>query len=139
MKTLAFFLSILVLLSTAVYAADFRSVNKESIAVFLKFFPQYRQIAEKYGKNVDQMDIVSAASTYGQEINDLLDKYNVPLEQFPHYLQKVTIGMMQAQMQQNGMANMFGGFGQMADLSQAEQQVIADNLSALQSLFDEEE
>ncbi|MDP8266289.1 MAG: hypothetical protein P9M07_05020 [Candidatus Aceula meridiana] len=96
------------------FAIDFQTVSDASVKVFLQLYPKYKTLLEKYGQDIESNPSAPTAAKYAKELENLLDRFGVSIEDFPVLMQKVTTGFAQAQMEQNNMGGMGGMFGSMA-------------------------
>jgi len=96
------------------FAVDFQTVSDASVKVFLQLYPKYKALLEKYGEDVASNPSAPTALKYTKELENLLGKFGVSIEDFPVLMQKVTMGFAQAQMEQSNMGGMGGMFGSMA-------------------------
>ena len=123
-------------------AADYSTVNDESIALFMKVFPEYKAMVEKYGKEAPMEQTVTAMLSHTQELEDLMNAHGTTMAEFAMLLQKITIGYSTARMVQEGAAdeanNMFGRIAQLSPISEEEQGVIQRHLPELTQFFEEE-
>ena len=139
MKTV---ISAILILSFAVcaHAADFSTINKDSLADFLELMPQYKAIVQKYSETFDEEDItdmVSGSQMY-KSVQSLLSEYGISQEEFAAFMQKVTMAFATSQMEKSGMPAMPFGIGNMLATSEEEMNIIKENLEEIEEVFEEE-
>lgn len=124
---------------TCVIAGDFQSVNDASVKAFLQIFPQYRELLEKYDQDVDFGQPVPAAIRHMGEIENLLSRFGMTLDDFMILTQKITAGFAREQMEQAGMGGMFHAMtAQMGDfLTSQEESVIKKYFSDIEAVLAE--
>lgn len=123
-------------LGISAMAADLKTLNDESIQLFLKLFPQYKQVAEKYGEEISENNAIPVGLQFKAEIEALWQKHGIGMEEFSILLQKVTTGLAAVKLQESGMPNMLGMFKQIPSASDAELDVIKAHLNEIEQVFE---
>jgi len=141
MKTLAALLLILSI-STCAYATDFSTINSGSVEAIIKLLPEYKALIKKIGAEYAPDQEIPASQKHFGEIQKLFNKYGVTMEEFPVFMQKVSMGFASLQMRESGMGGMMGGLmakmGGGEQASDEELDVLENYKDALEKVFGEE-
>ncbi len=102
MKKIAAALLIIATVATMAYAVGLSELNDGNIKVFIKMFPKYIELSEKYRDSLTGQDGGSKASAYKREVGTLCRKYKISAEEFAMLVRKITYAVSAVKMKQNG-------------------------------------
>ncbi len=138
-KTLWIIVFLILGVTINAWAVDFTTVNKESMQVFVELLPDYKALVQEMEVASEQGASFKKAAAHKEKIDALFAQYDISFEEFPVFLQKVSMGYARAQMQKSdmpaGMMDMMGQMGQ--GLSEKEMAVIEDYSAILEKIFSE--
>jgi hypothetical protein len=84
------------------FAADLNMIDDQSIQVFIKLFPRYRMLADKYRDEISDEGGLKGTSNYKREVDALFRKYKVDADQFALMVRKMTYAFSAVKMKENG-------------------------------------
>jgi len=140
MKTLLTTLGISLAMVTNVMAAadNLPVLNEQNIQKFIQILPQYRAITEKYGEDVSPEETIPTASKLWTELNALLNKHGMKMEEFPLLAQKISMGFAALQMEDadmGPMGGMFSNLPQFKAVTADEKALLKKYRAQLESVF----
>jgi len=139
-------LTLLILsISVCAFATDFTKVSEETMQIFLKLMPEYKTLVQKHGEEYSPEDPTSQATdmAFLKEVQSLFAKYGMTQELFPGFMQKITMGFAQVQMEASGMGGMGGNpfaamMPGMPELGEDEKNIIKKYSDKIEAIFEEE-
>lgn len=102
MKKITASLLITMFLAAAAHAAGQGELNDGNINVFIKMFPKYLELSEKYGDSLAGESGGRKAAAYKREVEALCRKYKISAEEFTVLVRKITYAVSAVKMKQNG-------------------------------------
>lgn len=102
MKKITAALLIIVIIATMAYAVGISELNDGNIKVFIKMFPQYLELSEKYRDSLTGENGSSKTVAYKREVGALCRKYKISADEFAMLVRKITYAVSAVKMKQNG-------------------------------------
>ncbi len=142
MRTLLTTFGLALALVTNVMAADGLPVlTDQNVQKFIEILPEYRAIIEKHGENIAPEESVPAASKLWTELEALLTKHGMSMQEFPLIAQKVSMGFAALQMEDadmGAMGGMFSNLPQFKAVSAEEKVLLKKYQDQLRAVFEAE-
>ena len=137
-------MKIAVLVSLAVFyftvgasAADFQTVNEESIRKFMEVMPEYKQFAEKFGEEAEINDGMTQALKYKEESDQFFAKYGITLAEFSLLSSRIALGYSAIEMKKQGISPQAMGMAKFYNLSESELSAVERNISGIQEALED--
>lgn len=101
MKKMTAVLLIAAAMATIVCAAGPNELNDGNIKVFIKMFPKYLELSEKYRDSLTGEDGSSKTVAYKREVGALCRRYKISADEFAVLVRKITYAVSAVKMKQN--------------------------------------
>jgi len=116
-------------------------LTDQNVQKFIEILPEYRAITEKYGEDIKPEETIPTASKLWTEINALLTKHGMTVEEFPLLAQKISMGFAALQMEDaqiEGMGSVFANLPMFKSVTPEEKALLAKYRDQLQTVFEGE-
>jgi hypothetical protein len=116
-----------------------KTVNDASVKAFLQVYPQYKALTKKYGQQAQFDKSAPLGMKYAKEAQGLLSKSGLSMESFAALTQKISMGLVEAQMEKSGEGGMFSSVAKQTGISltSEEKAVIKKHLPQIQKILSE--
>ncbi len=142
MKTLITALCLALALTVPALAQDGMPVlTEQNIQKFIQVMPKYQSLIKEYGEDYSPEEAIPVSSKLGNEINALLSRHGLSMQEFPLLAQKISMAFAALQMEQTDMgpmAGMFAGMPQFNNISPAEKTLVKKYAEQIKQVFDVE-
>jgi len=128
---------LLVLLLSCGYAPAEEPVilDDNNVQVFIEVFPLYRSLVEKYGQEADSGNNLQAAHKYSAEVQSLLKKYNLDMEEFAQIMNRITACFSVIQMEKQGISPESIGLSNFRGITDAEINIVRKYSSYIEGIM----